>query len=137
MPWSCWPDTIWCSTAPTTSPPATSPPMPARCSTCPRSGHRYWRSPGGSACFGGWAVGSTMAMEAAKVLAGMGEVLFGRLALYDALSARWEHLPIARNPARPAVTRLEDLTLTCGLPGPIGPGGAEVSAADLPGMLAA
>src|SRR5699024_7145224 len=82
-------------------------------------------------------IGSTMAMEAAKVLAGMGEVLFGRLALYDALSARWEHLPIARDPARPAVTRLEDLTLTCGLPGPIGPGGAEVSAADLPGMLAA
>src|SRR5690625_5480550 len=73
---------------------------------------------------------STMVMEAAKVLAGMGEVLFGRLALYDALSARWEHLPIARDPARPAVTRLEDLTLTCGLPGPIGPGGAEVSAAD-------
>src|SRR5699024_5841385 len=73
-------------------------------------------------------IGASIALDAAEVLAGMGEVLFGRLALYDALSARWEHLPIARDPARPAVTRLEDLTLTCGLPGPIGPGGAEVSA---------
>jgi len=82
-------------------------------------------------------IGSTMAMEAAKVLAGMGDVLFGRLALYDALSARWEQLPIARDPARPAVTQLEDLRLTCGLPGPTGPSGAEVDAADLPGMLAA
>lgn len=82
-------------------------------------------------------IGSTMAMEAVKVLAGMGEVLFGRLALYDALSARWDQLPIARDPDRSPVTQLEDLTLTCGLPGPTGPAGAEVSAAELPGMLAA
>ena len=82
-------------------------------------------------------IGSTMAMEAVKVLAGMGEVLFGRLALYDALRARWDQLPIARDPARAPVTELEDLTVTCGLPGPTGPAGAEVGAADLPGLLAA
>src|SRR5699024_10953943 len=44
-------------------------------------------------------IGSTMAMEAVKVLAGMGEVLFGRLALYDALRARWDEIPVARDPA--------------------------------------
>ncbi len=82
-------------------------------------------------------IGSTMAMEAVKVLAGMGDVLFGRLALYDALRARWDELPLARDPRRLPVTEIEDVMLTCGLPGPTGPGSNEVTAAELPGLLAA
>ena len=82
-------------------------------------------------------IGSTMAMEAVKVLAGMGDVLFGRLALYDALRARWDELPLARDPARPPVTGIEDVMATCALPGPTGPAGDEVTAEDLPALRAA
>ena len=82
-------------------------------------------------------IGSTMAMEAVKVLAGMGDVLFGRLALYDALRARWDELPLARDPQRLPVTEIEDVMLTCGLPGPTGPARDEVTAAQLPALLAA
>ena len=82
-------------------------------------------------------IGSTMAMEAVKVLAGMGDVLFGRLALYDALRARWDELPLARDPQRLPVTEIEDVMLTCGLPGPTGPARDEVTAAELPALLAA
>src|SRR5699024_8777487 len=60
-------------------------------------------------------IGSTMAMEAVKVLAGMGEVLFGRLALYDALRARWDEIPLARDPARRPVDSTEAVAPTCGL----------------------
>ena len=81
-------------------------------------------------------IGSTMAMEAVKVLAGMGEVLHGRLALYDALTARWEQLPLARDPQREPVTELEDLRITCGLPGPTFPAGQEVTGQDLSALLA-
>ena len=81
-------------------------------------------------------IGSTMAMEAVKVLAGMGEVLHGRLALYDALTARWEQLPLARDPQREPVTELEDLRITCGLPGPTCPAGQEVTGQDLSALLA-
>jgi molybdopterin/thiamine biosynthesis adenylyltransferase/rhodanese-related sulfurtransferase len=82
-------------------------------------------------------IGSTMAMEAVKVLAGMGDVLFGRLALYDALRARWDELPLARAPERAPVTGIEDVAVTCGLPGPTGPAGDEVTAEDLPALRAA
>jgi adenylyltransferase/sulfurtransferase len=82
-------------------------------------------------------IGSTMAMEAVKVLAGMGDVLFGRLALYDALRARWDELPLARDPRRLPVTAIEDVMLTCGLPGPTGPARDEVTAEELPALLAA
>lgn len=81
-------------------------------------------------------IGSTMAMEAVKVLAGMGDVLLGRLALYDALRARWDELPLARDPRRLPVTEIEDVMITCGLPGPTGPARDEVTAADLAGLLA-
>ncbi|GAA4530113.1 ThiF family adenylyltransferase [Brachybacterium paraconglomeratum] len=82
-------------------------------------------------------IGATMAMEAVKVLAGLGDVLFGRLALYDALRARWDELPLARNPERPAVREIEDVMVTCGLPGPTGPATDELAVAELPALLAA
>ena len=80
-------------------------------------------------------IGSSMAMEAVKVLAGMGDVLFGRLALYDALRARWDQVPLARDPQRPPVQVIEDVMLTCGLPGPTGPATAEVTVSELPVLL--
>ncbi|HEX7350777.1 ThiF family adenylyltransferase [Brachybacterium sp.] len=80
-------------------------------------------------------IGSTMAMEAVKVLAGMGEVLFGKLALFDALRARWDELPLARDPQRRPVEAIEDVMATCGLPGPTGPAADEVTVAELPGLL--
>lgn len=81
-------------------------------------------------------IGSAMAMEAIKHLTGLGTTLDGRLALYDALRMRWQEIPIARDPARAPVTALEDLQLTCGLPGPTGPALQEVSAQDLPALYA-
>ncbi|MEE1619029.1 ThiF family adenylyltransferase [Brachybacterium sp. J153] len=100
-------------------------------------------------------IGATMAMEAVKVLTGIGEPLLGRLALYDALRARWDELPLARDPQRAPVTAIEDLEATCGLPGPgvaeagtgrFGEPGAgesggsravpEVTAAELPALMA-
>lgn len=81
-------------------------------------------------------IGSTMAMEAAKHILGVGETLHGRIALYDALAARWTEVPVARDPDRAPVTELEDLTLTCGLPGPTGPATDEVTAEELAGLLA-
>lgn len=62
-------------------------------------------------------IGSTMAFEAVKTLAGVGETLHGRLAVLDALTMRWSELQVRRNPEREPVTELEDLTITCGLPG--------------------
>lgn len=82
-------------------------------------------------------IGSTMAMEAAKHLLGTGETLHGRIALYDALTAQWSTVPVARDPHRAPVTELEDLTLTCGLPGPTGPATDEATAEELPALLAA
>ena len=82
-------------------------------------------------------IGSSMAMEAVKVLTGIGGVLFGRLALYDALRARWDELPLARDPRRAPISGIEDVMVTCGLPGPTGPAKDEVTAAELPALLAA
>lgn len=81
-------------------------------------------------------IGSTMAMEAIKHILGVGETLHGRIALYDALAARWMEVPVARDPHRAPVTEVEDLTLTCGLPGPTGPATDEVTAEQLSGLLA-
>lgn len=82
-------------------------------------------------------IGSTMAMEAVKVLAGIDEVLFGRLALYDALRARWDEVPLARDPRRRPVEEIEDVMVSCGLPGPTGPAVDEVTVQELPALLAA
>lgn len=81
-------------------------------------------------------IGSTMAMEALKVLTGIGDPLFGRLALVDALRMRWSEIPLARDPHRAPVTQLENLTLTCGLPGPTSPAAPQAEAEQLTGLLA-
>jgi len=43
-------------------------------------------------------VGTFQAMEAIKLLAGVGETLAGRLMLFDALASRWHEVRLARDP---------------------------------------
>lgn len=61
-------------------------------------------------------IGSTMAMEAVKVLTGIGTPLFGRIKLYDALSAEWSTIDVERTPGRGPVSHVENLVDTCGFP---------------------
>ena len=61
-------------------------------------------------------IGSTMAMEALKILAGLGSPLFGRIQLYSALTGDWTRVDVARRPGREPVTEIEDLVETCGFP---------------------
>ena len=44
-------------------------------------------------------VGTLQAMEAIKLIAGVGETLAGRLMLFDALASRWHEVRLARDPA--------------------------------------
>jgi molybdopterin/thiamine biosynthesis adenylyltransferase len=46
-------------------------------------------------------VGTMQAMEALKVLAGLGESLAGRLALFDARASRWHQVRLSRDPRCP------------------------------------
>lgn len=66
--------------------------------------------------------GSAMAMEAIKLVTGLGTPLIGRVAYYDSLAATWEHIPLAADPAvtekvltsapptGPAEVTLDDIT---------------------------
>lgn len=71
-------------------------------------------------------IGSTMAMEALKVLTGLGTPLYGRIQLYSALTGDWTRIDVARRPGRAPVTELEDLVETCGFPAVESPGAAPV-----------
>jgi molybdopterin-synthase adenylyltransferase len=44
-------------------------------------------------------VGACQAMEAIKLVAGVGETLAGRLLMFDALASRWHEVRLARDPA--------------------------------------
>jgi molybdopterin/thiamine biosynthesis adenylyltransferase len=43
-------------------------------------------------------VGTFQAMEAIKLVAGVGETLAGRLMIFDALASRWHEVRLARDP---------------------------------------
>lgn len=58
-------------------------------------------------------IGSAMATEALKLVCGIGDPLIGRLARYDALTARWHELGFTADPDRPAVVDLEEVALAC------------------------
>ena len=47
------------------------------------------------------AVGAMQAMEAIKLIAGIGEPLNGRLVVFDALTANWRSMKVARDPGCP------------------------------------
>lgn len=73
-------------------------------------------------------IGSTMAMEALKVLTGLGFPLYGRIQLYSALTGDWTRLDVARRAGRAPVTEIEDLVETCGFPAVEASGAAPVRA---------
>jgi adenylyltransferase/sulfurtransferase len=43
-------------------------------------------------------VGTMQAMEAVKLLSGVGQTLAGRLQLFDALGTRWHEVRLSRDP---------------------------------------
>ena len=66
-------------------------------------------------------VGAAQAMETIKLLLGVGEVVVGRLQIFDALSYRWRELEIRRDPGcavcgdSPTQKELIDYDLFCGV----------------------
>ena len=60
-------------------------------------------------------VGSLMATEALKLIAGIGDPLIGRVLVYDALAARTRELRVNRNPQAAPVNALVDYELFCGV----------------------
>ncbi|GAA1504025.1 ThiF family adenylyltransferase [Brevibacterium permense] len=53
------------------------------------------------------SIGSAMAMEAIKVLTGIGTPLYNSVAVHSSLDAGWETVPVRPIPGRPPVTDLE------------------------------
>ena len=82
-------------------------------------------------------LGTAMAVEAVKLVTGIGTTMLGRVATYDALSARWWEIPLAPAPDRAPVTVLRDDagTPACAVPGPAAPAG-EAPAEDVPTVTA-
>ncbi|MGQ1798400.1 molybdopterin-synthase adenylyltransferase MoeB [Kocuria oceani] len=82
-------------------------------------------------------LGTAMAVEAVKLVTGIGTTMLGRVATYDALSARWWEIPLAPTPGRPPVRSLQDDAGTppCAVPAPARPAGEE-PAAPLPTVTA-
>ena len=76
-------------------------------------------------------IGSTMAMEALKVLTGLGSPLYGRIQLYSALTGDWTRIDVARRKDRAPVTEIEDLVETCGFPAVKASAAAEAQAETL------
>jgi adenylyltransferase/sulfurtransferase len=63
-------------------------------------------------------IGSLQALEAIKILLGIGDVLSGRLLLFDALSCDFHEVRIKRDPNQPAISELIDYEQFCGSPFP-------------------
>lgn len=61
-------------------------------------------------------IGSIMATEALKILAGVGAPLIGRVTTFDALTGGFRELAYERDPAGWPITGLIDYELFCGLP---------------------
>ncbi|MGQ0563030.1 MAG: molybdopterin-synthase adenylyltransferase MoeB [Gemmatimonadota bacterium] len=66
-------------------------------------------------------IGSLQALEAIKLIGGVGEPLVGRLLLFDGLTMKWRELRLKKNPdcvlcgARPTITGLIDYDAFCGM----------------------
>ena len=69
-------------------------------------------------------IGTLQAVEAIKLILGVGEPLVGRLLMYDALSQEFRVLKVARNPEcpvcgdNPTIRELIDYEQFCGVPAP-------------------
>ncbi|WP_149203877.1 molybdopterin-synthase adenylyltransferase MoeB [Actinotalea subterranea] len=77
------------------------------------------------------AVGSAMAIEALKLVMGVGEPLLGRMAVLDALAGTWRHVPLRPSPDTPVITELTDQDEVCDVALPT------IAATELAGRLAA
>jgi len=81
-------------------------------------------------------IGSIQAMEAIKLIVGIGEPLIGRLLLFDALQLKFRELQLAKDPdcpicgTHPTVTSLIDYEAFCGVTPPAY-NGMEIGAAEL------
>ena len=88
------------------------PPLPGLIPNCAEAGV-FGALPG--------VIGAAQAMETIKLLLGVGEVLVGRLQIFDALSYRWRELEIRRDPGcaicgdDPTQTGLIDYEVFCGV----------------------
>ncbi len=67
-------------------------------------------------------IGSSQGIEGIKLIAGIGEPMVGRLALYDALDQRWTNVKVNKDPncpvcgENPTITELIDYEEFCGMP---------------------
>ncbi len=83
------------------------PPAPGTVPSCAEAGVL------GAVC---GAVGSAMAIEAVKLILGVGEPLLGRLAVLDALAGTWRQVPLRPAPGTTPVTALVEYDESCDLP---------------------
>jgi adenylyltransferase/sulfurtransferase len=87
-------------------------------------------------------VGSLQALEATKLLTGVGESLAGRLLLFDGLQMRFRELPLRRDPdcpvcgEEPAIRELIDYEAFCGTSAAVEDDGVEWSVRTLQRQLA-
>lgn len=65
------------------------------------------------------SIGAMMVTEAVKLITGIGQTLLGRLLIFDALTARWREIRIAKDPQGPAITELVDYDYFCGIRTPL------------------
>ena len=88
-------------------------------------------------------IGSLQALEAIKLVLGIGDTLLGRLLVFDALGLSFRELKLRRDPAcpvcgeRPTITAPIDYPAFCGMNGSAPEQGKEVTPAALAGELAA
>ena len=61
-------------------------------------------------------IGSLQAVEAIKLILGIGEPLIGRVLQYDALSGEFREFRIKASPDQPEITELIDYQEFCGIP---------------------
>ncbi len=61
-------------------------------------------------------MGSLMAVEALKLITGIGDVLLGRVLTFDAMTMAFRALEFAKNPAAEAISALRDYDEYCGVP---------------------
>ncbi len=61
-------------------------------------------------------IGVIQATEAIKIVLGQGTTLSGRLLLFNALDMKFRELKLRPNPVRPAIEKLIDYEIFCGIP---------------------
>lgn len=76
-------------------------------------------------------VGSVMATEALKLIAGIGDSLLGRILFYDALKMSFRTIAVQADPEATPVTGLIDYAQFCGVPALTPPADATITAEEL------